>query len=469
MKKDAFYYQTLKNNIILSSDAYKHTHWLQYPKNTEYIYSYFESRGGQRDTTMFYGLQIALKKYLSGVVVEQWMIDEAEEFCQKMFGFNYFNRAGWEYILNEHGGKLPIRIKAAPEGLLIPTHNVLMSIENTDPKVAWLTNFLETLLTPYMWYGTAVATNSYYIKKLIQEFAEKAGENVLSWHLNDFGYRGVSSKESAGIGGSAHLINFTGTDTLEGIVYAQRYYDAEHCGFSVMAAEHSTVTIYGREHEAQAYEAFLDNCPDAATLSVVCDSYDTINAVNNIFGEQLKEKVLKRSGKLVVRPDSGDPAIMAVEVLQSLWNKFGGTKNANGYKVLNPKVGVIYPDGINYHSVNRILFNATDLNGFAPSNIVFGMGGALLQEVNRDTHKNAFKCSLGCVDGKWVDVYKDPITDPGKKSKRGRQILLKDENGKYSTTNDVSQTTNDVMEVVYENGELLKEYTFDEVKKNSLL
>lgn len=459
MKNDA--------NFILRTDAYKQTHWKQYPKGTSHIYSYFESRGGKFDATLFYGLQILLKRYFEGVVVEQWMIDEADEFCKKMFGFDYFNRAGWQRIVDVHGGRLPIRIKAVPEGLVIPTHNVLMSVENTDPEIPFITNFVETLLVQ-TWYPITVATNSYNIKKVIEEYAKKTGEQVSPFHLNDFGFRGVSSVESAGIGGSAHLVNFAGTDTLEGIKYAMDYYGADVCGYSVMAAEHSTVTSYTKEKELEAYTSFLNEFPDEALLSIVCDSYDTMNAVDNLFGKVLKDKILSRKGKLVVRPDSGDPAVVSVDILRSLYKNFGGTVNENGYKVLNPHVGVIYGDGINLEEIDRILFNAVDLNGFAPSNIVFGMGGALLQQVNRDTQKFAFKCSAACINGKWVDIWKDPVTDTGKVSKKGRQVLLKGEDG-YTTVNNSWASPNDVMQLVFENGVIRKEYTFDEVRKNASL
>ena len=457
MKNDA--------NFILYSDAYKHSHWRQYPKGTTHIYSYFESRGGKFDSTVFYGLQILLKKYFEGVVIEQWMIEEADEFCKKMFGFDYFNRKGWQRIVDVHGGRLPIRIKAVPEGTAVPLHNVLMSVENTDPEIPFITNFVETALVQ-VWYAITVCTNSYNIKKVIGEYAKKAGEQVSPFHLNDFGFRGVSSRESAGIGGSAHLVNFMGTDTLEGIKYAMDYYGADVCGYSVMAAEHSTVTAYTKEGELNAYTSFLENFPDEALLSIVCDSYDTMNAVDNLFGKVLKDKILARKGKLVVRPDSGYPPQISVDVLRSLWNSFGGTVNDQGYKVLDPHVGVIYGDGIDIESIDRILFNVVDLNGFAPSNIVFGCGSALLQQVNRDTQQFAFKCSAAQINGKWVDIWKDPVTDAGKASKRGRQILLKEDAG-YRTSNNPWESPQDVMQVVFENGIIRKEYTFDEVRKNA--
>ncbi len=457
----------MKDNIILRTDAYKQTHWLQYPKGTTKIYSYLESRGGKFDNTVFFGLQILLKKYFEGVVVEQWMIDEAEAFCKDVFGTDkFFNRDGWQRIVDIHGGKLPIVIKAVPEGTIVPVSNVLMTVENTDPQLPFLTNFVETLLMQ-LWYPITVSTLSYHIKLLIEKYAVRMGTHVTPFHLNDFGFRGVSSVESAGIGGAAHLVHFLGTDTLEGIQYAKKYYDAKVGGFSVMASEHSTTTVYGRENEAKAYETFIDNCPNGI-LSLVSDSYDIYNACDNIFGKELKDKILKRGGKLVVRPDSGDPSQISIQVLQSLWNSFGGTVNEKGYKILNPKVGVIYGDGINYESINSILFRM-ELAGFSTDNLVFGMGGALLQQVNRDTQKFAFKCSAAEINGKWVDVYKDPITDNGKRSKRGKLELIKDyDTGNYETVNvkDVEKKygKSECLNTVFENGKIIQEYSFEEVR-----
>lgn len=460
-----------KDNLILKSDAYKYTHWKLYPPGTQRVYSYLEARGTsdvRMPATIFYGLQIYLKEYLQGVVIESWMIDEAEEFCQKMFGQNYFNRKGWERIVNVHGGKLPVTIKAVPEGTLVPVHNVLMTIENTDSQLPWLTNFLETLLFESSWYGTTVASTSFWIKKIIDDYAKKAGERVNPFHLHDFGYRGVSSYQSAGIGGSAHIINFLGTDTLAGIEFAMHYYGADVCGYSVMATEHSVVEMYTKEGEIDAYKNYLDTALDGAIIASVSDTYDFKNCVDNLYGKELKEKILSRNGKFVVRPDSGYPPEISVWTLESLWKNFGGTINDMGFKVINPKIGVIYGDGIELDMIDKIL-DAAIKAGFAPSNIVFGMGGALLQKLNRDTFKMAIKASWGVVSGEIRDVWKETVTDTSKASKRGRLILLKTDNT-YKTIRLEDSGWNsqlDELKVVFENGEIKKEYTFDEVRANA--
>ena len=459
----------MKNNIILATDAYKETHWRQYPENTRTVYSYLESRGGKYKDTVFFGLQVYLKKYLEGIVLAKEMIDEAQAFCAEVFGTDYFNRAGWDHILSQHGGRLPLRIKAVPEGTAVPIRNVLMTVENTDPKVPWLTNFMESLLLQACWYGTTVCTNSNHIKRLIQQYADQTGGSVGAFHLNDFGFRGVSSMESSGLGGAAHLVNFMGTDTLEAIRYAKEYYKAGPCGFSVMATEHSTTTIYGRKGEVLAYDNFLNICPKGI-VSIVADSYDIYHAVKEIFGRTLREKVLARDGRVVIRPDSGHPPKMSVQCLEMLWEAFGGTSNEKGFKVLNPKVGVIYGDWMSYEMVDEVLMATTEA-GYAtcPENLVFGMGGALLQQVNRDTQKFAFKCCAADVGGEWRDVFKQPVTDSGKNSKKGRMKLVKvvGAHGFAYATAPEDHPMPDVMETVFEDGVIKKEYTFDEVKANA--
>lgn len=458
----------MDRNFILMTDAYKQTHWMQYPENTEKIYSYMESRGGLFDNTVFFGLQMILEKHLTGKVVTCDMVNEAGKFCESVFGTDkYFNYDGWNYIGDELNGYLPIRIKAVPEGMVIPNRNVLMTVENTDPKTPWLTNFIEPLLLQ-VWYPCTVATLSREIRKLLLGYASRTGETVSPFHLNDFGFRGVSSVESAGLGGSAHLLSFMGTDNLEGINYAMEYYHAPVCGFSVMAAEHSTITAYGRDNEVKAYKDIIDKTPDSGTVSIVCDSYDAINAVDVIFGRMLRDKIMNRTGKVVIRPDSGDPVVMANTVLEILWNRFGGKINDKGYKVLDPHVGVIYGDYIGHEMINKIMEQVVVKSKFAPSNIIFGMGGALLQKVNRDTLGMSFKCSAMCSNGVWKDVYKQPKTDPFKNSKRGRLRLGKICGGKgcYETF-PLESGTQDELVTVFENGKLMVDYNFDEIRKRA--
>ncbi len=458
----------MTTNLILNSDSYKFSQWCQYPPKTTVVYSYIESRGGVYDATVFFGLQAFIKEYLVGEVVTMDMIDEAEAIITAHG--EPFNREGWEYIVNTYGGKLPVTIKAVPEGTVVGTRNVLATIVNMDPECYWLTSFLETALLRAIWYPTTVATNSYQSKKLILEYLEKTGDpSTIDFKLHDFGARGVSSLESAGIGGAAHLVNFMGTDTVEALLFARRYYGADMAGFSVPAMEHSTVTSWGREREVDSYRNMLKvNGKPGGIVAAVSDSYDIFAACEK-WGTELKQDVIDSGATLVVRPDSGDPADVVAKCLKILDKYFGHTVNDKGFKVLN-NVRVLQGDGINHQTIRSILYTIT-LAGYSADNVAFGQGGALLQIVNRDDQKFAMKCSAAFVNGEWVDVFKDPITDKGKRSKKGRMVLIETENGfKTFTTEDAAYEdikNQDVLEVVYSMGKLIRDMTFDEVRANS--
>jgi nicotinamide phosphoribosyltransferase len=455
-------------NLLVTVDSYKYSHYLQYPPKTEFVFSYIESRGGKYANTVFFGLQAFLKEYLSKPITQD-MIDEAESVVDAHVGPGLFNREGWEHILKEHGGYLPLKIKAVAEGTVVPTSNALVTVENTDPKAFWLTSFVETAMLRSIWYPTTVATNSWSIKQVIRQALEETADDIsgLPFRLHDFGARGVSSSESAGLGGMAHLVNFQGTDTVEALLYAKKYYNEPMAGFSVPAAEHSSITSWGRECEVEAYRNMLKQFGGKfPIIAVVSDSYDIFNAVENIWGEELKDEVITSGSTLVVRPDSGDPATVVAKVTMLLDSKFGSTINSKGYKVLN-NVRVIQGDGINEESIKDI-FAALKGYGYSADNVVFGMGGGLLQQLDRDTLKFAMKASAACVDGKWVDVYKDPVTDQGKQSKKGRLMLYRDVNGLYTAPEGGDgDHAEEMLETVFLNGKVVKEYSFGEVRENS--
>ena len=457
-------------NIILASDSYKATHAEQYKLGTTKVYSYLEARaGGEYKETMFFGLQYYLKKYLVGKVVTKRKINEAEKFFAAHFGNKQlFNREGWEYILKAHGGRLPVVIKAVAEGTVVPESNALLTIENTDPKCFWLVNYLETMLVQ-VWYGTTTGTISREMKKVIWEALVRSGTATLenlAFKLHDFGFRGVSSQESAAMGGAGHLVNFLGTDNLAACVMMMDYYRSHMPGFSIPAAEHSTITSWGEGGEGDSYENMLTRYP-TGFVAVVSDSWDIRLAVSEIWGKRLRSKVLERDGVLVIRPDSGDPRVVLPELLDLLGEAFGFMVNEKGYKVLNPKVRLIQGDGIKRSTLGPILDAVMDA-GWSADNLAFGSGGGLLQDCNRDTQRFAMKCSYVEVSGVARDVYKRPATDPTKNSKRGRLMLVKDERG-YRTLPEGTLGYTDLLVPVFKDGELLVDQKLEDIRERAKL
>ena len=357
---------------------------------------------------------------------------------------------------------------------MVPVKNVLATIENTDPECFWLTTWLETALLRAIWYPTTVATQSWKIKQVILDALEKTGDtSLIDFKLHDFGARGVSSLESAGIGGSAHLVNFMGTDTVSGILFAREYYSAEIAGFSIPAAEHSTITSWGRDNEVKAYENMLKQfAKPGSIVAIVSDSYDIYNAVDKLWGEELRQQVIDSGATVVIRPDSGDPDVVCRQLVQKLDAKFGSTVNSKGFRVLN-NVRLIQGDGVNESTI-RCILGSFQAYGYSADNIAFGMGGALLQQVDRDTQKFAMKCSSAEINGEWVDVQKDPVTDSGKKSKAGRVELWKT-GGEWISAVDQPKGWFDrgfgpatpMLEEVYRDGRLVKEITFEEIRANA--
>uniref|UniRef100_A0A8C1DIX0 Nicotinamide phosphoribosyltransferase n=1 Tax=Cyprinus carpio carpio TaxID=630221 RepID=A0A8C1DIX0_CYPCA len=433
-------------NILLATDSYKVTHYKQYPPNTSKVYSYFECREKKTeptklrkvkyDKTVFYGLQYILHRYLKGQVVTREKIQEAKEVYREHFQDDVFNEKGWNYILEKYNGHLPIEIKAVPEGSVIPRGNVLFTVVSTDPECYWLTNWVETILVQ-IWYPITVATNSREQKKILAKYLMETSGSLegLEYKLHDFGYRGVSSQETAGIGASAHLVNFKGTDTVAGICVIKKYYGTKDPvpGFSVPAAEHSTITAWGKDHEKDAFEHIIKQFP-SVPVSIVSDSYDIYNACEKIWGEDLRGLIEMRSADapLVVRPDSGNPLDTVLKIVE----------------------------GMKEHR-------------WSIENIAFGSGGALLQKLTRDLLNCSFKCSYVVTNGLGVNVFKDPVADPNKRSKKGRLSLHRTPSGDFVTLEegkgDLEEYGEDLLHTVFRNGKIVKTYTFDEVRDNAKL
>ncbi len=470
---------TLAYNPILDTDSYKLSHWNQYPTGLNRMMSYFESRGGELEECTLFGLQYLLRERLA-VRITKEMVAEAAAFA-KAHG-EPFNEAGWTRIAEVHNGALPVRIRAIPEGTVVPTGNALMTIESTDPQLPWVVNFIETQLVR-LWYPSTIAMTSRDSRRIIKEYLEKTADNPeeeIAFKLHDFGARGVATLEQSRLGGAAHLLSFMGSDTIEGIRFADTYYDCPMAGFSIPATEHSTITMWGREREFEAYEnmvrAYLynPNHPEGLPKMAACvsDSYDIYNAIENGWcGERLHTLVRESGGTIVVRPDSGYPPEVVVKCLQIFERKIGMTTNTKGYKVLPDYFRLIQGDGID-REMTRTILEEMERAGYSATNIAFGSGGGLLQKIDRDTQKWAFKCCAAEIEGiGQIEVRKDPVTDQGKRSKGGRLDLIL-ENGAYRTIAlegyDIAHPQT-VMDTVYENGRILTHTTFEQCRQRIAL
>lgn len=466
-------------NPILKTDSYKFSHFAQYPRGAEYVSSYIEARGSQIpgvDEVVFFGLQAFINDVLMTPVTQDHL-NEAIEFCNA-HGVP-LNAEGWQIIIDDHDGYLPIEIRAVPEGTPVPLGQLMASVVNLDPRLPWVTSYVETLLLSYVWYGSTVATLSREMKKVIKKYLDQTSDNadaVLPFKLHDFGYRGVAAG-AAGLGGAAHLINFSGTDTVAGIEFAQKHYGAGMVGFSIPASEHSTMTSWGQDSEFEAYRNMVDAyAKPGAIFACVIDSYDTFEAIDmwldqdKLVGGSLLDIVKSRGATVVLRPDSGDPVEMPVDVVMYLLEKVGYTVNKKGYKVLPDHVRVIQGDGIDINDIKEILAILEE-NDISAENITFGMGGGLLQKVNRDTFKFAMKASAIQINDVWRDVQKNPSSDRSKKSKAGNLTLLR--KGDVFKTVRVEEVLSHLennwsyaLDQVYHKRPMTS-YTFDEVRKNA--
>lgn len=456
---------------ILTVDSYKTSHFNQYPDGATRVSSYVEPRGGKFDEAVFFGLQAFIKAYLMTPITAD-DVDFAAEFYAA-HGVPFY-KEGWMKVVNGWAGYLPVTIEAVAEGTVMPTKNVQVQV-TCEPGFAWLTSYIETALLRAVWYPSTVASLSREAKQAIYEGLAASSDDPdgqIAFKLHDFGARGATSSEAAMLGGMGHLVNFMGTDTVEAVFGARKFYNEPMAGFSIPATEHSTMTSWGRDGEVDAYRNLLEKNP-TGLVACVSDSYDMMNAAENIWGDELKEMVLSRDGTLVVRPDSGDPTVMPLDVIEKLMDRFGYTVNSKGYKVLPDQVRVIQGDGMNIDSIKQLISNALN-RGISIDNFAMGMGGGLLQKVDRDTMKYAMKANAIEVDGEWRDVFKDPITDQGKKSKRGRLALVK-RDGEFVTirrdelVSGAHGAEQNFLRPVYENGTLLIDEDLSAIRERATI
>jgi nicotinamide phosphoribosyltransferase len=386
---------------------------------------------------------------------------------------------------------MPLRIKSLPEGTLCPIGIPCTTITNTVAHAYWLPNYLETILSTTVWQGMTSATIAYNYYKLLSKYAiETTGSNeFVQWQGHDFSMRGMSSLETACVSGAGHLLSFTGTDTIPSIEWLEKYYNAnvekELIGASVPATEHSVMCMGTKEKEIETFKYLIDKYPKGI-LSIVSDTWNLWDVLTK-FMPTLKNQIIERDGKVVIRPDSGDPVDILCGnetcnphtnsaefkgVIELLWDVFGGNVNEKGYKVLDKHIGAIYGDSITLERAEQIC-ERLKLKGFASTNVVLGIGSYTYQYNTRDTFGFAMKATYGevLVDGKIEkrEIWKDPITDDGtKKSAKGLIYIGKDIEGNYYMEDQVSKTRerDGELKVIFENGVLIKNWTLQEVRNN---
>ncbi|QPI17826.1 nicotinate phosphoribosyltransferase [Pectobacterium phage POP12] len=425
------------NSIISSVDSYKASHWVQYPDNAEEVQFYIESRGGKFDEIVTAGANYIKSALSVPVTVQQ--VEFMNLLFKKHFGREIFNYQGWLDIAKL--GYTPVKFSSLPEGTPVNPKTVVAAL-HAKRQYLWIAGWLETMALRGVWYPSTVATLSRECKKVLNKYLSQTSDLtgvdydiVLGTRLHDFGARGVSSSESAAIGGLAHLYNFIGTDTVEALMLSMSLFgiesvdDWETSGVSIPAREHSTTISYGKENEDAAYKNSIQIFGDSI-YACVYDSYDYKAAVNRI--SEYKDEILAKGGTLVVRPDSGDMIDNIMYTLETLGKIFGYTVNSKGYKVLHRAVRIIQGDEIHGPETIERVLSWIETNRWSSENIAFGMGGGLLQSVTRDDQKYAMKMCCIKIDGIWYKTYKCPKGSEWKASKKGfLTTIVKD--GVYKT------------------------------------
>lgn len=461
----------LKISLICRIDSYKFSHPFAYPKNIEAMTSYGEARITGTDIVVPFGMQLLVKRYLSETITVE-DVEAAEKFAIAHFGRPLFHRDGWMKVVNVYNGKLPLIIRAVSEGTVMNGSQPIYTVTVFDEDLFWMAAGFETIIQRAIWYPTTIATNDYKTKQeIIKRYNDTGADlSMIPFALHDFGGRGVSSAETAEIGGAAHLVNFLGSDTVEGILTANFYYKCDMAGFSVYATEHSIQCSFGatRDNAIDYLRTQINNATPGSIVSIVIDGYDVFREADLLCNE-LREDIIKSQAKVVFRPDSGDMMEIVPVLLKAQENAFGVTLTETGHKKIN-YVGLIQGDGISHATLLELLDKVIAL-GYSADCLIFGSGGALLQKVNRDTMKFAQKACSILVDGEWVGIAKDPITDQGKKSKEGILTLGRNiETGDLETLrieNGLPDGYEDAMKLVYYKGKLYNETTMDEVRNRT--
>lgn len=483
-------------NPMTLIDGYKLDHRRQYPAGTTRVYSNWtarESRISGIDKVVFFGLQYFLDRYLDeseGEFARFFNEPSAlacARYAKRVNAYLGPNTIGVEHVRDLHTlGYLPLEFRALPEGTHVPLRVPMFTVENTHPDFAWLVNYLESLLSSVIWMPCTSATQAARFRRLLDASATRTGSpsEFVDWQGHDFSFRGMPGPEAAALSGMGHLLSFTGTDTIPALDLAEEHYGplpAEYLlGASVAATEHSVMCAGGQVSECETFARLFDLYPDGI-VSVVSDTWDLWNVLTNVL-PALKDKIMARKGKLVIRPDSGDPvAIVCGDpaaptgtparkgVIELLWDEFGGTTTATGHRLLDPHVGCIYGDAIT-HSRAEAICARLAANGFASANMVFGVGSFTYQHVTRDTFGFALKSTWVEVEGKGgIDIFKSPKTDSGMKNSAKGRLAVLDDDGNLFLVNQAPADAQErsLLQPVWRDGRFLKRWTFDEIRRRA--
>ena len=450
-------------NPVLLPDSYKVPHHLMYPEDTQNLYGYYEARSDKVfKETMVFGLNFILNKLARPITLPQILM--MREFYKMHFGNkDYFNFEMYEYIIEKYRGKLPLMIRAIPEGTLVRTGNALLDCYSLDSKCYPLVTGAETCISQ-AWYPFTVATISFNAKRIIKKYLEATSDSIvgLEWMLHDFGQRGVSSDESAAIGGAAHLVNFRGTDNTMALMALMEEY-AYHAmpGDSVAATEHSIMTCRGLDKEYDVVQDISNKFKDCI-LSQVLDSTNIYETAAKAVTDPV---ILDRSGLFVLRLDSGKPAEVSKEVLDIIADKAGYTINSKGYKVINPKFKILWGDGLDLDLIESTLKSLEEAKYSVSNFATLGMGGGLLQKCNRDTMSFAYKVSARGTSEGLIEVYKDPIHG-GKTSKKGiLKTVIDQRNGNFMTVKDSELDTREDMKIIVFEAGYVNSPSFDTIRE----
>lgn len=481
---------------LLLKDGYKIDHRRQYPEGTRYVYSNLtpraSRRGADKNGVIFFGLQYFVKEYLQTRFNRDFFehpLDEVMAVYKRRID-NYLgpNAITFEHIAELHQlGYLPIRIKALPEGSFVPNNVPVLTIVNTDPRFFWLTNMLETIMSSVIWKMSTTATTAFLYRRNFQRAAIETGGDLsfVPWQGHDFSFRGMCGSEDAMACGAGHLLSFTGSDTIPAIDFLEYYYgansDLELIAGSVAATEHSTMCMGQEDNEEATYRRLLTEIYPTGIVSVVSDTWDFWKVITETL-PNLKDVIMARDGKLVIRPDSspktpveiicGDPDAPAGSpenkgLIRCLWDTFEGVTNEKGYRVLDPHIGCIYGDSITIERQEQILSRLTEM-GFASTNVVLGIGSYTYQMVTRDTDGWAMKATWGETEADGaIEIYKDPKTDSGtKKSHRGLLAVYQNAEKSYYVKQQVSRQEENrgALELVFADGALVRDQTLSEIR-----